>query len=77
MAELLIKSGAFPTPFHRWAMDVPLLATVNESAKLLRVNRRTIYKMAADGRLVLVKVGPRTTRVTGASLLRLAGVNED
>ena len=68
-------AGAVP-PIGR-AGDVPLLATVSNSARLLDVNRRTIYKLVAAGKLELVKIGPRSSRITGASLLRLAGVKED
>ena len=60
-----------------WGADMPLLVTVSEAARLIRVNKRTIYKLVAAGKLELVRIGPRSQRVTVASLLHLAGVKHN
>jgi excisionase family DNA binding protein len=78
MVGLITKFVAPSGHTVKWGgAEVPLLVTVDEAARMISVNRRTIYKMAAVGKLELVRIGPRTTRVSGTSLLRLAGVEED
>ena len=78
MGELLTKIGvASATPIKWWtAADMPLLVTVDEAARLLRINRRTIYKLVAAGKLKLMKIGPRSSRITTPSLLQFAGVED-
>lgn len=49
---------------------------VDEAAAYLRVSRRSIYRMVADGRLEAVNLGGRFARVTRASVDRLAGVKD-
>jgi excisionase family DNA binding protein len=46
----------------------PLLYTVPEAMTLLRMSRSTFYREVNAGRLVIVKPGSMTTRVTAADL---------
>jgi len=45
----------------------PLLLTTTEAARLLGLGRSSVYKLAADGRLSLVKIG-KSSRVTRDSV---------
>lgn len=42
----------------------PRIFTVEEAADLLKVSERTVTRAIKDGRLKVVKVAPRTTRIT-------------
>ena len=53
---------------------LPLLLTVKDVQRLIRISRPTIYKMIDDGRLMRKKIG-RATRITRESVLAmLAGL---
>jgi excisionase family DNA binding protein len=54
-----------PRPF-----DGRLAASINETAEALNVDRDTIYRLVADGRLVMSKIGRRSIIHT-ASIQRL------
>ncbi|CAB3968176.1 hypothetical protein BCO9919_03150 [Burkholderia cenocepacia] len=47
------------------------LYRVVEASKMLGVCKATVYNLARDGRLELVKIGARASGVTGASLIAL------
>ncbi|KVC26906.1 helix-turn-helix transcriptional regulator [Burkholderia pseudomultivorans] len=47
------------------------LYRVAEASKMLGVCKATVYNLARDGRLELVKIGARASGVTGASLIAL------
>ena len=44
-------------------MAEPLALTVPQTAKALQISTPQAYRMAADGRLPTVRLGPRLTRV--------------
>ena len=48
---------------------LPLLLTVKDVQRLIRISRPTIYKMIDDGRLMRKKIG-RATRIHGSSCWR-------
>jgi excisionase family DNA binding protein len=50
----------------------PLLHTIGEAQAMLRVGRTSIYKLISEGRLEIVNVTGDTTRITGASIRRVA-----
>ena len=53
---------------------LPLLLTVKDVQRLIRISRPTIYKMIDDGRLMRKKIG-RATRITREFVLAmLAGL---
>lgn len=71
-----------PTPARQQERPVPAapaapelradrLYRVAEASKMLGVCKATVYNLARDGRLELVKVGARASGVTGASLIAL------
>jgi excisionase family DNA binding protein len=45
------------------AMDERLALTVSQAARALQISTPQAYRMAADGRLPTVKLGPRLPRV--------------
>lgn len=47
------------------------LYRIAEASKTLGVCKATVYNLARDGRLELVKIGARASGVTGASLIAL------
>ncbi|WP_346275248.1 helix-turn-helix domain-containing protein [Burkholderia ambifaria] len=51
------------------------LYRVAEASKLLGVCKATVYNLARDGRLELVKIGARASGVTGKSLITLIGAD--
>jgi excisionase family DNA binding protein len=53
-------------------VDAPVLATVDETANLLRVSRRQVFNWISDGTLDSIKVGS-IRRVKMASVRRFAG----
>lgn len=71
-----------PTPAYRQEQPVPAapaapvlrpdrLYRIAEASKTLGVCRATVYNLARDGRLELVKIGARASGVTGKSLIAL------
>ncbi|MGB4068993.1 MAG: helix-turn-helix domain-containing protein [Nitrospira sp.] len=57
----------------------PVLLRVQETAKLLKVSKWTIYRWIEEGRLTAVKLGPGSLRVVRTSvdeLLRKSEVPE-
>lgn len=44
------------------------LYTIVEARRALRCGQTTIYKLAKEGRLELVRIGKRKTHVTGRSI---------
>ncbi|CAM2162596.1 helix-turn-helix domain-containing protein [Burkholderia cenocepacia] len=74
------------TPTHRQGRAAPAapavpelradrLYRVAEASKMLGVCKATVYNLARDGRLELVKVGARASGVTGTSLIALIKQN--
>lgn len=53
-----------------------VLLRVQETAKLLKVSKWTIYRWIEEGRLSAVKLGPGSLRVVRASVDELLGKNE-
>ncbi len=51
--------------------SLPLLLTIPDAAFLLSCCPRHVYELEALGLLDLVKLGPKATRVTTASVVRL------
>lgn len=51
------------------------LLTVAEACRYLKVTRTTLYRWARQGKLRLVKVGQRTTRLHRVDIDRLAGMS--
>ena|SRR5215831_12963332 len=66
-------SLAQPTPACTGKDDWPLLLRVQEAAFHLRLTTRGVYLLIGRGQLDLVKIGWKTSRVTSASVLALAG----
>jgi excisionase family DNA binding protein len=50
---------------------IPLLLTVAAAAFQLSCSERHIYELEASGSLDFCKLGPKATRVTSASVMRL------
>jgi len=44
-------------------MDEPLVLTVPQAAAALQISMPAAYRMVADGRLPVVRLGPKSTRV--------------
>jgi excisionase family DNA binding protein len=63
--------GDHDTPPPRGPPDLPLLLTVGEVARELRLSERQIYNLASQSRLEIVRIG-RSVRFTRASVLALA-----
>lgn len=51
----------------------PVLLRVQETAKLLKVSKWTIYRWIEEGRLAAVKLGPGSLRVVRTSVDQLIG----
>ncbi|MDJ0391360.1 helix-turn-helix domain-containing protein [Roseomonas sp. E05] len=64
---------AFAGMAARASRREPITYTVNDAAAVSGLSRATLYRLAADGRLRLVKVGSRTL-VDATSLRALLGV---
>lgn len=47
---------------------VPKLYRVTDVMTLLSVSRATVYRMVGDGKLRLIKIGRRSSRVTAESI---------
>ena len=54
----------------------PVLLRVQETAKLLKVSKWTIYRWIEEGRLTAVKLGPGSLRVVRTSVDELLGKSE-
>ena len=50
----------------------PKLYRVSEVVKLLSVSRATVYRLVADGKLKLIKIGRHSSRITADSVNELA-----
>jgi excisionase family DNA binding protein len=59
------------TPRQAATPNGPLLATMREAGRELRVSRGTIYKLLREGRLKSVMIG-RRRMIPATSLMRLA-----
>lgn len=60
--------------------DEFIFLSIPEAAAFLRTSARTVRHLTASGAIPVVKLGPRTHRVTRASLIRFArsgGVRAD
>jgi|GEM_PF-3827616 len=55
--------------------QLPLLMRIEDVMRELSISRRTVYALINDGRLHLVRIGIRGSRVRTEEVLRLAGVN--
>lgn len=75
-----------PAPTHRQGRAAPAapaapelradrLYRVADVMQRLGVSKATVYNLARDGRLELVKIGARASGVTGASLIALIEQN--
>jgi excisionase family DNA binding protein len=53
-----------------------VLLRVQETAKLLKVSKWTIYRWIEEGRLTAVKLGPGSLRVVRTSVDELLGKSE-
>jgi len=51
---------------------LPLLLRIEDAARELSTPRRHIYELVHAGLLDLVRIGPKSVRITSASVLRLA-----
>ncbi len=65
-------AGAEDTCMDPKASQPPLLVTLGEAAALLSVSLRTVQRMAADGRIEVVRPAPDAPRVRYADLVELA-----
>jgi excisionase family DNA binding protein len=54
------------------ARVLPLLLRIEDAARELSATPRYIYELVHAGQLDLVRIGPKSTRITSASVLRLA-----
>ena len=57
------------------AVALPLLMRVDEVMRALAISRRTVYELIKDGKLHLVRVGVRGSRIRTEEVLQLAGTN--
>ena len=49
----------------------PLLYKISSVMDLLEISHATVYRMVANGELELVKLSPRASRITSASVARV------
>ena len=54
----------------------PEFLTVPEAAQLLRVGTDTIFRLGEEGRIRVVRLGPRTARVVAADIAALTGTRD-
>jgi excisionase family DNA binding protein len=52
---------------------LPLLLRIEEVMRELSISRRTVYELIKDGKLHLVRVGVRGSRIRTEEVLQLAG----
>jgi excisionase family DNA binding protein len=71
VAFVIPEKTQFEKMTGRRAEDLPRLLTVDQTAKLLGVSRRTAYRAVASGEIASVKVGCR--RVPLVEVARLLG----
>ena len=50
---------------------IPELYTLQETAKMLKVTVKSVYDFIKEGKLELIKLGGRTSRISGDDILRL------
>src|SRR5215472_8641455 len=53
--------------------EAPLLMRITEVMRALAISRRTVYELVKDGKLHLVRVGVRGSRIRTEEVLKLAG----
>ena len=57
------------------APALPLLMKIDEVMRALAISRRTVYELVKDGKLHLVRVGIRGSRIRTEDVLKLVGTN--
>jgi excisionase family DNA binding protein len=67
--------AAGPNPSSDEALALPLLMKFDEVMRTLAISRRTVYELIKDGKLHLVRVGVRGSRIRTEEVLQLAGTN--
>ena len=60
-------------PHPEEAPALPLLMKIDEVMRALAISRRTVYALVKDGKLHLVRVGVRGSRIRTEEVLKLAG----
>jgi excisionase family DNA binding protein len=50
---------------------IPELYTLQETAKILKMTVKSVYDFIKEGKLGLIKLGGRTSRISGDDILRL------
>lgn len=67
-----IKMKSPPRPPKTSAPErTPLLYKISSVMALLEISHATVYRMVANGELELVKLSPRASRITSASVARV------
>ena len=51
--------------------EIPRLYTLQETAKILKVTVKSVYDFIKEGKLELIKLGGRTSRISGDDIHRL------
>jgi predicted DNA-binding transcriptional regulator AlpA len=69
-SELKMKSPP-PQPKSSAPERTPLLYKISSVMALLEISHATVYRMVANGELELVKLSPRASRITSASVTRV------
>jgi excisionase family DNA binding protein len=64
-----------PNPSPDEALALPLLMKIDGVMRTLAISRRTVYELIKDGKLHLVRVGVRGSRIRTEEVLQLAGTN--
>jgi excisionase family DNA binding protein len=57
--------------------DLPVVLTVEEAARVLRISRSAAYRAVKSGELPVVRIGARSLRVPRDRLLRQLSNEED
>jgi len=57
-------------------MNAPILYRINVAEAKLGVSRATIYRLAKEGTLELVKIGKRSSGITAASIAAMIEKNK-
>jgi excisionase family DNA binding protein len=52
-------------------VSLPVLVTLNDAARALRISRRALFARIAAGRIPTVRLGGRVVRIDAADLARL------